>query len=81
MGKYELTIDLIGQLVEHRTVSRRSRVVEDLIFSGFFIPIAKLEIHCDDHLSLSCTSAVNHFHIHDIKSLILFSNIPQRLVS
>ena len=46
----------IAQLVEHRTGIPEvmgSNPVEAMNFSGFFFPIAKLKIYCDDHSSLS----------------------------
>ena len=55
----------VAQLVEHRTGIAEvtgSNPFEALIFfSGFFIPLLKLEIHREDHISPSytCISAVH----------------------
>ena len=52
----------IAQLVEHRTGIAEvtgSNPIEALIFSGFFFPVAYIgNINCDDHFSLSSTTAV-----------------------
>ena len=54
----------IAQLVEHRTgiaVSRRSRVripLKSWFFQASSFQLLKLEIFCDDHSSLSSTTAV-----------------------
>ena len=69
-GRYELNkltslpmCGFIAQLVEHRTGIAEvtgSNPIEALIFSGFFFPIAQLnwKIYCNDHSSLSSTTAV-----------------------
>ncbi len=53
----------IAQLVEHRTGIAEvtgSNPVEALnFFQASLFQLLKLEIHCDDHLSLSYTSAVH----------------------
>ena len=71
-GRYELIkltslpmCGFIAQLVEHRTGIAEvtgSNPVEALIFFFFFqassFQLLKLEIYCDDHSSLSSTTAV-----------------------
>ena len=63
----------IAQLVEHRTGIAEvtgSNPVEALDFlQACLFQLLKLEIHCDDHLSLSYTSAVHMNHLIYITSL------------